>query len=140
MRNSVRTALLFAAASLLASLPIAWFLRDFYVPYTPFGRFLWIAMPALALALSGLTSFAVARSTAFPGMGFWRGALVALLVLVICAALAAPYAALALVPAAVLFVGWFAVPLGGLFGWLLGRNARLRPNNSFKPKPLRGSA
>ena len=127
-------AIQFAIASLCASLPITWVFWGFHVSDNTFGAYLWHVMPALAAVLSGLAAWLVSHFTSPHGFGPWRGALAALLALVASCAMAHP----TLILPAVIFVGWLVALLGAGTGWFIGR--RLGPNNSFKPKPLRGSA
>ncbi len=124
----------FGLASFSASLPITWVFWGFNISDNTFGPHIWHVMPLLAAVFSAATAWLLSHFTRPRGFGFWRGLTAALLALVACCAVAHP----ALVLAALVFVGWLVVLLGGLAGWLIGR--KLSPNNSFKPKPLRGSA
>jgi hypothetical protein len=127
-------AIQFAIGSLFASLPITWAYWGLHISDNTFGAYMWHVMPALAAVFSGLSAWIVNHFTSPQGFGPWRGAFAALLALVTCCFVAHP----TLILPALVFVGWLVALLGAGMGWLIGR--RLGPNNSFKPKPLRGSA
>jgi hypothetical protein len=109
----------FGLASFAASLPICAVFWGFEVQDNTFGPYLWHVLPAVALVASALAAWVVSHFTAPQGFGFWRGLLAALLALVACCAVAHP----ALILPALVVVGWLVAMLGGLAGWLIGRQA-----------------
>lgn len=133
MSIHLRASILFAAASFVASLPVAWFFWGLNLPGNSFGSLLWIASPLLASLCSGATAYLIMGFAPSAQFGFRRGTLAALLALVICSAIADP----TLMLPALLFVAWFVVPLGGGIGWLLQRYVISAPNSSFKRDALK---
>ena len=123
MAPHLRASMGFGLLSLVASVPVVAFFWQLGVPGNALGAWLWPTMPVLAIVLSTASAYLVMNLAATPRFGPWQGGIAALVALVACAAIAAPF----LVLPALLFVAWFVVPLGALGGFLIHRFV-LHPN------------
>ena len=132
MTNQHRLCLTFGFASLVASIPICLLFHDLNAENV-FGRYLWFAMPALAIPASYIAAYLMSRAAnGIVVFGFWRGAGAAYLALIACVIVANPL----LLPLTLLICGWFVLAFGGIVGWLM--RLAMGPNNSFKPNTHRG--
>jgi hypothetical protein len=137
MTRHLQAALWFSAGAFLASLPLAyWMFSDKAVPGNSFGSLQWLAVPLVAVLSSGIAAYIIMGFSSEPRFGAARGALAALIALVVSAGISHP----SLVLPALLVLTWIVVPLGALVGWFVQHGLIERPNpavNSDAPSARR---
>lgn len=114
MTKHYQASLLFALASLSLSMPIAFLLQ---LPLLPSKNVLWSLSPLPVFIVAGFSAYFVIGLAPKPSFGFARGAVAALIALIISSAIGAPL----MVLVTFLWAAWLVLPIGGFYGWLIQR-------------------